>query len=149
MSYDFVAILVRDLLVRSPRKAEVDSDSEFLLESFVMDEQDVIVERECTQFRESFFDASDRALNSRNRHGVYLLEKGCTRLAISDVEHDAASAFPGDHEITLCIANVLSGVDIQGSFGDHPTSVDRDFCAVAVSFSEHLPAMRLNPSAVW
>ena len=114
-----------------------------------MNEQNVVVECECAEFGKSFLDAAECAFDRAHRDGIDLLEKRCPALAVGHVEYDAVSAFSRDDEVTLCIPDAPSRVDILGSFGDHPSAVDGDFfLAVMPVFPEYLRTMRFDPPAV-
>ena len=107
-----------------------------------MNEQNVIVERERMKFGKAFLDASDGVLYIANGHRVYFLKERCAASAIGDVEDDAGAASTGNNEISFGITDVLSCVDILGSFGDHPATVYGHFLLSAAMFlAEYLRAM--------
>ena len=86
--YDLVTVLVCTFLVRSSGIAEENTDTEFLLESFVMEKENIVVERERFQLREPFPDTTDRTFHGPDGYRVYLLKERCTALAVGDVEND-------------------------------------------------------------
>ena len=115
----------------------------------MVNEQDVVVECECTELGESFCDPPECSLDRSNGNRVNLLKKWCARLAIGHVQDDAGTTFARDHEVALRVANTASCVDIQGSFRDHASAVESGLPPASVpSFPEHVRAMRLDSSAV-
>ena len=148
-THDLVAVLVRAFFVRTPREAEENPDVELLLKSFVMNEQNVVVERERVKLGESFLDTAECTFHCTYGHRMYLLEERPTKLSVGHVEHDAGAAFTRDEEVALAISDADSFVDIQGSFRDHALAVESRFPPPAApSSAEHIRAVRFNASPV-
>lgn len=129
--------------------AEIYFHVQFLLQSFVLKEEDVVVERDRRDLRKPLLHAQERAFDVAHRYREDPFEQRLAYSAVDENEEKSFSAFPGDDEVALHVTESLSLVDTLGSFGDHALPVERsprDF--PAMSASEYLRAMRLDSPAV-
>ena len=128
---------------------EVYFDLEFLLQSFVMDEEEIIIESQRLKLLESFLYPADGILHRSDGDRMYFLQERSSRLPVGTHEKVALTIMTRDDEVALGIPNSLSGLDIYGSFVNHALIPNLDFnLALAPSSSVDPAPVILNPSAI-
>jgi len=96
--------------------AEIYLHSQKTRKLLMMPKQDVIVSRECTQFRVSLLDAHKCPVYRINGDFKDQLQKCCAYLAVDNRKHNARSIVTRDNEVCLGITDPHPLVDRYGSF---------------------------------
>ena len=128
---------------------EVDLHVELFLQSFVLEKEDVVVERDRFDLGKSFLHAHERALHIPHGNGKYHLQKHLPDVPVDENESQPFPAFARDNEVTLHVTEPLSFVDTLGSFGDHAFAVEDGSRSFSAMFAfEYLRAMRFDAPSV-
>lgn len=100
------------------RMAEVYLHSKKTGKLLMMPEQDVVVGRECLQFRVSLLNPQECPMYGINGDAKNQLKECDSYLAINNGEHDTRPVFARDNEVGLGIADPHPSVDRYGSSFD-------------------------------
>ena len=129
--------------------AEVDFDSEFLLQPLVLQEQDVVVEGDGLDLREPFFHLQKRTLDVAHRHRQDSLKQRLPHSPVREREQYSFAALARHDEVSFHMSEPLSFVDMPGSFGNHAFAVEDGFSPAAASLpAEYCSSVRLDLPAV-
>ena len=129
--------------------AEIDTDTELLLQPLMLKKENVVVEGDGLHLRISLLHAQERTLHVPDRDRQYSLQEILPHLAVAEGKDDAASALARDDEIALHMAEAPTLVDFARSCIDHALPLDALLRAVVASFLlEYLRPMRLDASSI-
>ena len=98
------------------RMAEIYFDMEKLLKSFVVLQQEIIVRRRGTHFREAFLDCEERFFKVRDADWENLLDERLPEFPIDHREQDAFPRFPRDNEIEFDVADPATNIRYMRPF---------------------------------
>lgn len=128
---------------------EIYFNVEYSLQSFVLEEENIIVERHRRNFRKSLFHARERAFDIAHGDREYLLQQNLANVPIDEYETQPFPIFPGNDEVAFHVAEPLSFVDALGSFGDHPLAVEDGLpCPLSPGRFEYACTMGLDLSSI-
>lgn len=99
---------------------KIDADREQLPQCFVHGKQDVIVERECTEFGETVLDPNECRMDGVNGYCRDTFEKCDTQPPTHDRQQNTRSRLSGHNEVTLAVT------DTEPFFNAFRPLVDKD-----------------------
>ena len=115
---------------------EIDAHSELTLKRLMVLEEQVIVRRDCAQFRIAFADTSKRAMHIRDGDRDYLLNECSAQFAICDGEEYARAIATGHNEVRFGIADTHAIIDVLWPCIDQSASI---------KYPDTTPSLSLSP----